>query len=68
MLSDLQLLRSGDLDITFIFTARKDKSVMATNKLRLGQTHPHNMANTPSALTEHLHRQHANKKLAKNPE
>lgn len=58
-------LRSGTLDIPFIFIARKNKSAMAKCKLHLEQKQPHCTAHTALALCRHLHRQHANAKASK---
>lgn len=59
----IQLLRSGDINITFIFIAEKNKSVM----IKCNCMQHRNTANTTPALCEHLHRQHANTELTKKP-
>lgn len=50
-----------EVDITFIVVAWKDK-------LDPGRKRLHYVDNKTLALCNHLHRQHANAKLAKNPE
>lgn len=59
---------SLDMDITFLFIAQKDESMMLKSKLHPEQKQPQYVANTTSGLCKHLHRQRANAKLAKNPE
>lgn len=54
---------SMDGNITFIFIAQMDKS-MVKWKLYPGQKQLHYAANTHLALCKHLDRQHANAKLA----
>lgn len=47
------------MGITFTFIAQKDESAMGKQKM-------HYIANRNTALCKHLHKQHANTKLAKN--
>lgn len=60
--SSLQLFSSRNMEITF---TAKNKKVMVKCKQLLGKKRLHYVTNTTSALYNHLHRQHANTKLAK---
>lgn len=46
----------------------KDKSVVVKWKLHQAKKKPHYIANTLSTFYKHLHREHANAKLAQYPE
>lgn len=60
--TSIQIVKNGDMDISFCFIAQKSKIVVVKCKLCSGQK-LYYTANTTLALCRHLHRQYANAKI-----